>query len=63
MEIQAKVDANHPDGIVDTSEDRIYGVTLAQEERIRARGRARSNQCTGGIRSTRGAGGANESGS
>ncbi|AXR76163.1 DNA-binding protein [Natrarchaeobaculum sulfurireducens] len=37
MEIQAKVDANHPDGIVDTSEDRIYGVTLAQEERIRAR--------------------------
>jgi len=28
---------NHPDGIVDTSEDRIYGVTLAQEERIRAR--------------------------
>ncbi len=37
MEIQAKVDANHPDGIVDTSEDRIYGATLAQEERIRAR--------------------------
>ncbi|MFP9061996.1 DNA-binding protein [Natrialbaceae archaeon A-chndr2] len=37
MEIQAKVDANHPDGMVDTSEDRIYGVTLAQEERIRAR--------------------------
>ncbi|ELY49118.1 OB-fold tRNA/helicase-type nucleic acid binding-protein [Natronorubrum bangense JCM 10635] len=37
MEIQAKVDANHPDGIVDTSEDRIYGVTLAQEERIQAR--------------------------
>jgi len=40
MEIQAKVDANHPDGIVDTSEDRIYGVTLAQEERIRARGKS-----------------------
>ncbi|WP_254810791.1 DNA-binding protein [Natronosalvus amylolyticus] len=37
MEIQAKVDANHPDGMVDTNEDRIYGVTLAQEERIRAR--------------------------
>ena len=37
MEIQAKVDANHPDGIVDTNEDRIYGVTLAQEEHIRAR--------------------------
>ncbi len=37
MEIQAKVDANHSDGIVDTSDDRIYGATLAQEERIRAR--------------------------
>ena len=36
-EIQAKVDANHPDGIADTSEDRIHGVTLEQEERIRAR--------------------------
>ena len=37
MEIQAKVDANHSEGIVDTNEDRIYGVTLAQKERIRAR--------------------------
>jgi ssDNA-binding replication factor A large subunit len=37
MEVQAKVDANHPEGIVDTSQERIYGVTLAQEERIRAR--------------------------
>ncbi|ELY38844.1 hypothetical protein [Natronorubrum tibetense] len=37
MEIQAKVDSNHPDGVVDTSGDRIYGVTLAQEERIQAR--------------------------
>ncbi|USZ71440.1 DNA-binding protein [Natronosalvus halobius] len=37
MEIQAKVDSNHPEGMVDTSGDRIYGVTLAQEERIRAR--------------------------
>jgi len=37
MEIQAKVDSNHPDGMVDTSDDRIYGVTLAQEERIQAR--------------------------
>jgi len=36
-EIQAKVDANHPDGIADTSKDRIHGVTLEQEERIRAR--------------------------
>ncbi len=37
QEIQAKVDANHPDGIADTSENRIHGVTLEQEERIRAR--------------------------
>ncbi|SDN09099.1 hypothetical protein SAMN04487949_3328 [Halogranum gelatinilyticum] len=37
MEVQAKVDANHPDGIVDTSEERIYGATLEQEERIRGR--------------------------
>ncbi len=37
QETQAKVDANHPDGIADTSEDRIYGVTLEQEERIQAR--------------------------
>jgi hypothetical protein len=37
QETQAKVDANHPDGIADTSADRIPGVTLAQEERIRAR--------------------------
>jgi ssDNA-binding replication factor A large subunit len=37
QEIQAKVDANHPNGIADTSEARIHGVTLEQEERIRAR--------------------------
>jgi ssDNA-binding replication factor A large subunit len=37
QEKQAKVDANHPDGIADTSADRIPGVTLEQEERIRAR--------------------------
>jgi hypothetical protein len=37
MEVQAKVDANHPDGIVDTGQERIYGATLAQEERIQAR--------------------------
>ena len=37
METQAKVDANHPDGMVDTSDERIYGATLEQEERIRAR--------------------------
>ena len=36
-ETQAKVDANHPDGIADTSEDRIHGVTLEQEEHIEAR--------------------------
>lgn len=37
QETQAKVDANHPEGIADTSEDRIHGVTLEQEERIKAR--------------------------
>lgn len=37
MEVQAKVDANHPEGLVDTTQERIYGATLAQEERIRAR--------------------------
>jgi hypothetical protein len=37
METQAKVDANHPDGMVDASNERIYGATLEQEERIRAR--------------------------
>ncbi|GCF15739.1 DNA-binding protein [Haloarcula mannanilytica] len=37
QETQAKVDANHPDGIADTSQERIHGVTLEQEERIRAR--------------------------
>ncbi|MDS0301470.1 DNA-binding protein [Halogeometricum sp. S1BR25-6] len=37
METQAKVDANHPDGMIDTSDDRIYGATLEQEERMRAR--------------------------
>ncbi|SFL31712.1 hypothetical protein SAMN04487950_3308 [Halogranum rubrum] len=37
MEVQAKVDANHPDGVVDTDDERIYGATLEQEERIRGR--------------------------
>ena len=37
QETQAKGDANHPDGIAGTSEDRIHGVTLEQEERIQAR--------------------------
>src|SRR6056297_2528242 len=37
QEVQAKVDANHPDGIADTSDERIHGATLEQEERIRAR--------------------------
>jgi hypothetical protein len=37
MEVQVKVDANHPEGVVDTSQEQIYGVTLAQEERIQAR--------------------------
>ena len=37
QETQAKVDANHPEGIADTSTERIHGVTLEQEERIRGR--------------------------
>ncbi|OAQ51363.1 hypothetical protein HTG_17655 [Natrinema mahii] len=37
QEVQAKVDANHPNGIVDTNDDRIHGATLEQEEKIRAR--------------------------
>ena len=37
-ETQAKVGANHPDGIADTSSERIHGVTLEQEERIQVRG-------------------------
>ncbi|WP_226024043.1 DNA-binding protein [Halomicrobium salinisoli] len=37
QETQAKVDANQPDGIADTSNERIHGVTLEQEERIQAR--------------------------
>ena len=36
-ETQAKVDANHPEGIADADQERISGVTLAQEERIKAR--------------------------
>ncbi|QLC35538.1 DNA-binding protein (plasmid) [Halarchaeum sp. CBA1220] len=36
-ETQAKVDANHPEGIADANQKRIPGVTLAQEERIKAR--------------------------
>ena len=36
-ETQAKVGANHPDGIADTSSERIHGVTLEQEERIQVR--------------------------
>jgi len=37
LERQAKVDANHPDGIAQDADGRLYGVTLAQEERIQAR--------------------------
>ncbi|RBI60753.1 DNA-binding protein [halophilic archaeon] len=37
QETQAKVDANHPEGIADTSDERIHGVTLEQEECIKAR--------------------------
>jgi len=37
MEIQAKVDANHPDGRLEAGPDHIYGTTLVQEERIQGR--------------------------
>jgi ssDNA-binding replication factor A large subunit len=37
QETQAKVDANHPDGIANTNKERIHGATLVQEERIQAR--------------------------
>ncbi|SDY93561.1 DNA-binding protein [Halopenitus persicus] len=37
QEVQAKVDANHPDGIANTEGERIHGATLEQEERIKAR--------------------------
>lgn len=37
MEIQAKVDANHPDARIEDGPGHLYGQTLAQEERIRAR--------------------------
>ena len=39
MEVQAKVDANHPDGLVQHKQDidHPWGCTLAQEERIEAR--------------------------
>jgi hypothetical protein len=37
QETQAKVDANHPEGITESNAERIQGVTLAQEERIKAR--------------------------
>ncbi|ESP86839.1 single-stranded DNA-binding protein [Candidatus Halobonum tyrrellensis] len=37
MEVQAKVDANHPDARVDDGPEHMVGKTLAQEERIQAR--------------------------
>ena len=37
MEIQAKVDANHPDARLEAGPDHIYGKTLVQEERIQGR--------------------------
>ena len=37
QEIQAKVDANHSNGMAATSDGRIHGVPLEQEERIQAR--------------------------
>ena len=37
MEIQAKVDSNHPNGRLEAGPDHIYGKTLVQEERIQGR--------------------------
>ena len=37
MEVQAKVDSNHPDARLEAGPDHIYGKTLVQEERIRAK--------------------------
>jgi len=37
MEIQAKVDSNHPDARLEAARDHIYGKTLVQEERIQGR--------------------------
>ena len=31
MEVQAKVDGNYPDEMVDTIDERIYGTTIEQE--------------------------------
>ena len=37
MEVQAKVDSNHPDARVEEGPDHMFGKTLEQEERIKAR--------------------------
>jgi ssDNA-binding replication factor A large subunit len=37
MEVQAKVDSNHPDARVEAGPDHLFGKTLEQEERINAR--------------------------
>jgi hypothetical protein len=37
MEVQAKVDSNHPDARVEEGPDHLFGKTLEQEERIEAR--------------------------
>jgi alkylhydroperoxidase/carboxymuconolactone decarboxylase family protein YurZ len=37
MEIQAKVDSNHPNGRLEAGPDHIYGKILVQEERIQGR--------------------------
>ncbi|MDR5657804.1 DNA-binding protein [Halodesulfurarchaeum sp. HSR-GB] len=37
MEVQAKVDSNHPDARVEAGPDHLFGKTLEQEERIKAR--------------------------
>ena len=37
MEVQAKVDSNHPDARVEEGSDHLFGKTLEQQERIEAR--------------------------
>jgi hypothetical protein len=37
MEVQAKVDSNHPDARIEAGPDHLFGKTLEQEERIEAR--------------------------
>jgi len=48
MEVQAKVDSNHPDARVEEGPDHMFGKTLEQEERIEAReAELEHHQCPG----------------